>query len=296
MRLNINRTQITQAQILKITAPVLAILAFIMSLIDVKTDFFYLTRPCALYQIYDMVILASTALFLVVLTLPMKLRFKNTAYNKKIILPFLLITTFSSFGKLFIEALVTDYFIFNFQKGSHCLNYILLATFYIFLFVKEVADKHHIRAGIFISGMTYILSTIGMYYYSYNDIHMGFKTIALMVDVLILMLYECIFFDLNEAFLFSTLRNLKLSPLNGNEKRKPDKLPFAHVIGFVWKKTHLHILLYTSKDMFLDCAYEPLENEMIADEVSFENDTDDEFLIPALNYRVYREIYGYTRL
>lgn len=296
MSLNISRTQITQAQILKSIAPLVAILAFIMSLIDVKTDFFYLTRPCALYQIYDMVILAATALFLVVLTLPMKLRFKNTAYNKKIIFPFLIIIVFSSFGKLFIESLVTDYFIFNFQKGSHCLNYILLATFYVFVFIKEVADKHHLRAGVFISGMAYILSTIGMYYYSYDDIHMGYKTIALMIDVLIIMLFECVFFDLKEAFLFSALRNLKLSQLNDKEKHKPQKLPFAHVLGFKWEKTSLHILLYTSNDMFLDCTYEPLENEMIADEVSFENDSNDDFLIPALNYQAYRRIFGFTRL
>ena len=289
--MNFTKKQITIAQYYKIIAPLVSIICFIVSLIDVSHWFFRLTRPSALYQILILAMQASIMIFTVGSSLPMQIRFKNKEFRITLIKLSVLLGSSAAVGYLYIEMLTVGYIKYLFEPGSTSLNSIFLALFFLSIIIQELGGKNTIVL-IYLFGFAYIITTLCIY--TYTDYHMSKTTVSELVSINILLFYYIIFRDLKSAFNFSALKYKKYYFID-NPSSEEIEIEFAHVISYTYMDGCLHIALYTSQNFFIDCYYEPLSEILLASTVSFESTEYQRFLIATELYKIERS-FTYTRI
>lgn len=96
-----------------------------------------------------------------------------------------------------------SYFDFVFSKDSYQLIDVLLALFYIFLYLSNRFNVNKLFTIIF--GLAYLFSEI--FYYFYSDLEMNIFTIASIFMVSVYIIYTILFVNMKTAFYFKNYSN-----------------------------------------------------------------------------------------
>lgn len=167
--------------------------------------FLKLTRPSAFYCAIQLLSFFPALIFVLSANLSVKWQCKlfkaKDNVNKFIDAIFLLHIIFAS-SYAFFE-LRYSYFDFVFSKYSYQLIDVLLALFYIFLYLSNRFNVNKLFTIIF--GLAYLFSEI--FYYFYSDLEMNIFTIASIFMVSVYIIYSILFVNMKTVFYFKNYSN-----------------------------------------------------------------------------------------
>lgn len=170
-----------------------------------QIPFLKLTRSSAFYCVIQLLSFFPVLIFVLSANLPVKWQCKlfkaKDNVNKFIDAIFLLHIIFAA-SYAFFE-LRYSYFDFAFSKYSYQLIDVLLALFYIFLYLSHRFNVNKLFTIIF--GFAYLFSEI--FYYFYSDLEMNIFTIASIFMVLVYIIYTILFVNMKTAFYFKNYSN-----------------------------------------------------------------------------------------
>lgn len=170
-----------------------------------QISFLKLTRPSAFYCAIQLLSFFPALIFVLSANLPVKWQcklFKEKDNVNKFIDAIFLLHIIFAVPYAFFE-LRYSYFDFVFSKYSYQLIDVLLALFYIFLYLSNRFNVNKLFTIIF--GLAYLFSEI--FYYFYSDLEMNIFTIASIFMVSVYIIYTILFVNMKTAFYFKNYSN-----------------------------------------------------------------------------------------
>ncbi len=273
MGLNIFKNHIRRAQIFKLfSAIILPVLAFLTMVYECDV-WVRLTRPYALCYMLDYLMILSMTIFIVMSSLPLTIRFRNSKKTiSNLILCSTIIAMSSSLIYLTVETInyisIIDFFD-NF--GIWELAQILRFCFFSLLFLKEFFNRN-VRAILILTGVIYLVLNFCMFY---NEKSIpSIKTLLLCLVVVAITLIESYFHDLKAYYMFSGFNNREYIVINDEDQpNKITPIDFAYVISFEYRGDCLQLLLY-SDEGYYDVYYKPFDKSFLCAKITADYGTE----------------------